>query len=324
MVFCDGGLANRLRVLVSGLAAAEVSKRTFKMLWPRTAACAASFRELFTNNWPVQDVDRINQSLLVYKILSGSPFSSIQQFTADPRQDIVLGLYHWLVDCQPQHAPDMYARCCELLYKLEPLPEITKRIIETQQYFRPTMIGVHLRRNDFLRVRPDVSWNTRAAYIAVDQFLEKHPEAGIFLCTDDGAVDQHTDDLRYEGVRDVFQTRYGNKVITTSPRSLDRRTTVSIQDALVDLWLLRSTKMIVGTAGSSFSYLSAFGREVEYMWVSGKTPAYSVIHWLAWITGMHWLVCRFYLASHGRNRPFPVAWRYLIRTLTIRWKAIIK
>ena len=51
-----GGLGNRLRPLLSGLTLAEASQRRFTMLWPRDKHCAASFRDLFVNEWPVQEV----------------------------------------------------------------------------------------------------------------------------------------------------------------------------------------------------------------------------------------------------------------------------
>lgn len=136
-VFCDGGLANRLRVLLSGMAAADISQRKFKMYWPRTPACAASFRELFKNNWPVQDVEQIEPSLLVHKVPSGSPCSSIQQIVSDPGKDIVIGSYFWIVDCQLRRYPDMYAICSRLLRELEPQPEIEKQITKTKKLFRP-------------------------------------------------------------------------------------------------------------------------------------------------------------------------------------------
>ena len=51
-------------------------------------------------------------------------------------------------------------------------------------------------------------------------------------------------------------------VVTPKPRSLDRHTPEAIEDALIDLWLLRSTDFFVGTVGSSFSEMAMFGRAV--------------------------------------------------------------
>jgi hypothetical protein len=50
-----GGLANRLKVLTSGLALAEATGRAFRMLWPLHASCTAPFATLFTNEWNVVD-----------------------------------------------------------------------------------------------------------------------------------------------------------------------------------------------------------------------------------------------------------------------------
>lgn len=67
------------------------------------------------------------------------------------------------------------------------------------------MIGVHLRRGDFLQLRPDVAWNTKPAILAVDNFLKNNPDVGIFLCTDDGAfVEKRTGKKHYEGINEKF------------------------------------------------------------------------------------------------------------------------
>ena len=51
-----GGLANRLKVLTSGLALAEATGRAFRMLWPLHANCTAPFATLFANEWSVVDI----------------------------------------------------------------------------------------------------------------------------------------------------------------------------------------------------------------------------------------------------------------------------
>jgi hypothetical protein len=134
------------------------------------------------------------------------------------------------------------------------------------------MIGVHLRRGDFTRHRPDTVANEHAAIRVVDQWLNAVPDAGILLCTDDGAtvpLDQST--TVYEGLHEKFEKRYGSRVVWTTPRSLDRRTPEAIQDGLVDFLLLRATDFFVGTEGSSFSRLAAYGRSVPTMMARGQT-----------------------------------------------------
>jgi hypothetical protein len=312
-VFSSSGLANRLRVLVSGLAVAEASGRTFRMLWPRTVTCAAAFRELFTGDWPVTDVDRPEPGWGAFYIRPHLASRSVS--IDDPRPEIFIGASHWLVDVKATSAqPELRARCAELLGQLEPLPDLAVRVAEfRRRHFRPTMVGVHLRRGDFHRHRPDTVGNTAAALTAVEGFLAATPDAGILLCTDDGAADPRTRQARREGVREILRGRFGDRVVFTSPRSLDRGTPHGVQDALVDLWLLRSTQMIVGTRASSFSGLAAFGRNVPVRMVAGPAPPYRPIEWLVRVSGVSWLVSRLFRAVHGVDRPFWDAWNEFTR-----------
>jgi hypothetical protein len=181
------------------------------------------------------------------------------------------------------------------------------------------MIGVHLRRGDLLHQRPDVASNTAQAIAAVDQFLEKAPDAGVFLCTDDGAVAPNTGrGTPAEGVREAFRLRYGSRVTWTIPRSLDRYTPQAIQDALMDLWLLRTTNPFVGTQASSFSELAVFGRDIPHLLAGGATPGYQRVDRWAQRLGLYAL-----LARHSRrwvegNVPLPPLLRYYATT-PYRW-----
>src|SRR5262249_49803631 len=136
-------------------------------------------------------------------------------------------------------------------------------------HFRPKMIGVHLRRGDIYRYSPEALENTRGAMAQVDAYLREAPDAGILLCTDDGAKDPATMILTpKENVGEKLRRRYGGRVVMTTPRSLARDCPEAIQDALVDLLLLRSTDYIVGTSASSFSAMAHFGRTVPHVSVA--------------------------------------------------------
>lgn len=313
-VFCEAGLANRLRVLISGMAVAGITGRSFRMFWPKTVNCKAAFTDLFTNDWPVIDIEELDESLQAYTIRNKQP-DTLQHFIKDQRQDIIIGTCNWIVDCRAGKEPEIYKHCGRLLRELQPIPCLQERIAEIRKQFRPIMIGVHLRRGDYIRERPDVAWNTHKAIAAVKYFLGTSPGAGIILCTDDGARDQLTGQLRHDNVQAEFKECFGDRLIATSPRSLDRQRMESVQDAVVDLWLLRSARLVVGTVDSSFSYLAVLDRDVEYVPVGGKSPAYLVIHWLTLLTGINWLVRYIYRYRHGRKRPFLVAWNDLVRTL---------
>ena len=311
-VFCPLGLSNRLRVLLSGMALAEASGRQFRMLWPITPACAAPFAELFENKWPVETVDAMAVADLPY--ISGW-FGLLPDLLTTDEPDLVVGHPGWLIrPGEFPHHDSLMTRCGDLFNELQPVSAVQQRVdVFRQRHFRPTVIGVHLRRGDLLRQRPDAAGNTAEAVAAVDHFLAEYPDAGILFCTDDGAVDPRTGrSSRREGIQETFGFRYGHRVVWTSPRSLDRRAPEAIQDALVDLWLLRTTDCFVGTEGSTFSELVVFAREIPHRLVAGATSTYQQLERLARLTGLYTVLVRLGKQQTGKRLPFPALVRYYV------------
>lgn len=309
-VFCPLGLSNRLRVLLSGLALAEASGRRFRMLWPLTSACAAPFAALFANDWPVETVRPEVVAEMPY--VSGW-FGHLSDLLAASQPDLVVGHPTWLI--RPGEYPGhdrLNDQCQRLFAELTPILAILDRIESFRHdCFQKEMIGVHLRRGDLLRQRPDVAHNTTQAIAALDQFQQAFSEAGIFLCTDDGAIAPDTGRATpREGVREVLSQRYGQRVVWTSPTNLDRNDPRSIQEALIDLWLLRAADAIVGTEGSSFSEMALFGRDVPHLLVAGATPGYRQLEGWARRTGIYEMLIRRGKKDLGIDAPFPALLRY--------------
>lgn len=290
-VYSADGLCNRLMVLLSGRALAEASARAFEMAWSLDNTCHCAFDQLFENDCDVRLTREFDPQQ--WRDLRRVPPTKFPDLLYARENILRLRYHHWLI--QPQrfaHHIPLATRAQELLNELQPIPSITARIASFQQkFFRPTMIGVHLRRGDFERARPDHVANLDAALNAVDHYLDAAPDAGILLCTDDGAPHPHTGAASvYHGVREEFRRRYGARVVWTTPRNLDRAAPESIQDALLDLELLRQTQFFVGTTDSTFSALAVFGRDIPTTMTAGATAAYQ--QWQRWHkrTGIYYLV----------------------------------
>ncbi len=287
-VCSESGLANRLRVLLSAMALSEATGRALQVHWPRTPACAGRFDELFEPSLPVHDGDAVACAALPLWGGVGQPMSDLLHAS---EQHLALRSPDWLIrpDQYPAHAP-LCRRCMALWPTHKPAPYERETVAAFQrQHFRSRMIGVHLRRGDFLRARPDVVGGTPQALAAVERLLAGCPEAGLFVCTDDGARDPVTGRVQAEGVVDRFRERFGERVVSTTPRSLDRASSAAIQDALVDLYLLRQTDFFVGTRDSSFSAMAVFGRDVQPVLV-GTAGAYPWLAALGTVTGVFPLV----------------------------------
>ena len=310
-LFAHKGLSNRINVLISGLALAEATGREFRMLWPRTPACGAAFAELFANDWPVDEVTAEAVRNLPYGWSQHNPNPPDLLAATDP--EIVLGSHHRLVrpEIYPAHAA-LVSACLANFLQLQPAEPIALRVKDFQErHFRPTMIGVHLRRGDFVAIRPDMLENTDAALSAVAAWLEQSPQAGIFLASDDGAPSS-LKTAPAEGVRERFAQHFGERVVWTQPRSLDRSSPEAVQDGLVDLWLLRQTDYFVGSEGSAFSRLAVYGREVPQVFCRGSSPAYRRLLRLYKLSGMYWLLRWLGRREFQRDLVFPTLIRYYL------------
>jgi hypothetical protein len=287
-------LGNRLRVLVSGKALATLSQRHFTMLWPRTPACGALFQELFRNKWNVAEATE--EEVLRLPRAGGFSEAPVPDVFASGDPRIALWAGDWLVPTGPIIPPSPSERllgslrrshwwnarlgktgepmavATRLFLELDPVAEIREAAEAfAREHFTTRMIGVHLRRGDMQRVRPDATNNESPTLAQVDRWAARYPDARILLCTDDGALDPGTGKpSRALGVKKKFRERYGGRVVWTEPRSLDRNSVTAIQDAVVDLLLLRKTHFFTGAIHSSFAELAVLGREVDAVSSSGS------------------------------------------------------
>ena len=317
-VYCKNGLCNRLYVLLSARVLAEETDRHFRMFWPRTSACAARFSDLFENSWNIleQVPDELTQSRS-RSFFSYQPIPDLVQ-SQDPHP--VFDVWGMLI------APKRYSgharlqrSCGEQLAMLRPVEPVRRAVDSFKAgHFRPTMIGVHLRRGDFKKDYPStqIAPDLQAVLENVDRYLEISPDAGILLCTDDGAIHPRTkESTGTQGVKECFLERFPNRVVFTQPTSLDRNEMVSIQEALVDLLLLREVDYFVGTQGSTFSGIAVFEREIPRVFVSGARPDKPGQHRLAKLTGVYYLVMLAARKQLSPEVPFDYAWN-----VWLRWK----
>lgn len=307
VLFSPGGLGNRLKVLTSGQALAEAAGAKLKFLWPVCAACGCSYEHLFLPGADVETVPECAVESLPRRIGWGVPPTNL---LTESGERLELGHMSWLVrpDLYPGH-DRIWPKVVKWFDSLAPQPRITQRVQEfVDRYYRPCMLGVHLRRGDFHMWRPDVVANTDATIRAVQEHLTRWPEAGIFLATDDSAPAGYLG-APTEGVRELLLHQFGDRIVSAQPGSLDRTDPAAIEDALVDLLLLRRTQAVVGTASSSFSELAAFGRDVPFTTTEGGVERVLRLEQLARRLGLYRSIMTLARRRLGREpERFYVAW----------------
>lgn len=309
-VACWAGLGNRLRLLISGMAVADASERQFTMLWPRTRDCSAGFSDLFVNDWPVQEV-----SLDAVKDMPpylGYYCPPLPDALTSPEPHMAILTPHALLaPAYSQAHAALMPRAAETMAALQLRPALAAQVAEFQAtHFRRPMIGVHLRRGDFNYYALNVARNLDSSYLAVDTLLRRWPDAGILLCSDDGAADPFRPRVQRQDVHQAYRQRYGSRVVWHVPTSLDRHQVEAVQDAAIDLWLLRGTDAFVGTIDSSFSEMAIFGHQAPALWAAPDDRGYRIVSSLLTMTGLAWLMRQDGRRRFGRELSLPRLLRY--------------
>lgn len=288
------GLTGRLRCLLSGMALAEATDRQFCMYWPRTTHCGASFHDLFSNEWPVVAVDAADVASHRRRSFAATDPIPDLRTSSDVHLHVTSGT--WMVPMRESGTPGPLARRCgELFDRLQPTEEIHGLVHDfVRRSFRPTMVGVHVRRGDFVSVYPNIVDSIDRTTAAVDRYLEDAPSAGVLLCTDDGAELPQGAVAPQYGVAAHFGRRYGDRLVRYSPRSLNRAEPIAVIDSLVELLLLRRTHWFVGTGASGYSDFVAFRRATPSVLVDHGTGSHGVSRPGKWPRGIDMLMRRLF------------------------------
>jgi hypothetical protein len=268
LIFCDGGLANRVNSLISGLAVTELLKLDHVVLWPRNNRCGAAFNDIFSSASRVfetrlQDLLPVEDELRPWlhendygftgPVVQSRAISGTADLLriADEDQRPILFCENIILPWLPEEATN------RALNSLSFRPLITDRALtllrkqEQLPYF-----GIHLRATDFTSPPPV---EPMLAVVAAN------PLQRFFVCSDDADLE-----LRFATFPNVFvndKTAYVEKLGDGDWRgdvvdsdglpytsNIDR-TAQSVIEAGVDLLLLAASTPI-RTSSSSFLSLS--------------------------------------------------------------------
>ena len=245
----QGGLCNRLRILLSAIQAKAQGVQPIRVEWGRDPECSAWFEELFVpvdmggfrvvhRHWWAAPRTRRNLWLPVllrlfmgYRVQRANyrPATDDDFFRLVRRGGRVY-LSGGYALCH--YSPDCVARLC-------PRPELMQRIERIKARFGRNTVGVHIRRTDNER---SIAESPTEAFIA--RMRQESGGTRFFLATDN------------EEEKQRIAAAFPHRVIT-SPRPADRRTLQGMEDAAVEMFTLSRTRLILGSAYSTFSSAAA-------------------------------------------------------------------
>ncbi|MCD7972295.1 MAG: glycosyl transferase [Candidatus Azobacteroides sp.] len=269
-----GGMANRMRAIVSAYSLSKDINSDLKIIWFRDWAMRCRFHELFEplpENIILKEADKpdlllndrprkknfylpllfekVRYDICLYEEQVREMHLKQIPFTEKVRnKNVYIASFS---DFYPWN-DDIYS----LLFI--PVRDIREEINRRIQFFNSRTIGIHIRRTD----------NTGAisnspTYLFIEK-MEKEikdcPEILFYLATD-----SETD-------RQIIQDKFGERIITF-PQEISRRSLKGMKNAVADLYTLSHTSRIYGCYNSSFSPVASRIKKKECI-IIDKNHAY--------------------------------------------------
>lgn len=252
------GLANRMRVIASGLSLAKKINQPISVIWNKDDGCNIDFYELFKpvtglelrgDNWKT----RLMKLIRGKKNLRWLPaLISIDFYMFDENfKQYVWGNkdYAFNPEILKKNVRDIYINTCHDFYYqkefftlFKPIPEIQVLINKNTKKFSSKTIGIHIRRTDH---KEAIRYSPLELYInEMKDDLSQDSEVNFFLATDDSETESK--------LKELFPGK-----ILTADRELSRSSKAGMTGAMVDLYCLGKCSKIYGSYWSSFSDVAA-------------------------------------------------------------------
>ena len=266
IVVPEFGLCNRLRVIGFLAVCAKFLERDFKVLWQTNEHCGAEFTDLFEPEpFLISEIDRYDFKLYDFLPLGICLPRRRRRVNFLSRERTLVIRSAWLPDqCfLPARLNTLlhestWPGTCNFISNLRPTKSL-RDVIDS--YDLRDSIGIHIRRKDTSAADTTQPWANHFARTTLPMFessIEKEirsdANAQFFLSTNSEAVEE------------TFSKKYGDRIFIHKKQTRDRINPQGIQEALVDLLLLASTKRVIGTRHSSFSEVASrmSGADIVY------------------------------------------------------------
>lgn len=190
MIFCDGGIGNRINSLISGLAIARHFNLTFCVYWPENNWCQAGFEDIFKNQFAlskksIKDLtgqlseavvllhDEIASNKLEVEFNSAYQYASTEDFHEKVLKSGRQVFYYPAL--MPEWIPfeSIKAELKTLIFTDYIVNTVNKFVVET---IKKPFHGLHLRRTDL-----NVGLNDHE----VINLVQRNPNETFFVCSDD-------------------------------------------------------------------------------------------------------------------------------------------
>lgn len=243
-----GGLCNRMRAINSARMLAGKRKEKLIVIWFVNPELGCPFEKIFkpTDSFQVINIySKWNIKKLWYQMTSAifGIFLNNESIRAHKGNGTLeesfassLGPYAYI-------ATEEHFYPCHDYSPFMPETEVQLKIDAKRKELGEHAIGVHIRRTDNM---PSIGKSSTQSFIeTMNREIAANPDTMFYLATDDFSEEE------------ALRERFPGKIISNQERNLSRNSVEGIQDAMVDLYCLASTKKIIGSFFSSFTDIAA-------------------------------------------------------------------
>lgn len=261
-----GGLANRMKAIDAAIQLISGTDLALKIYWFRDKGLNCRFDQLFqpldlpqvslieATSFDSFSYDRPRKrNLYIPRFFQLFYFDDcVYEAEATERMYQHFDFRSWAINKRTYLASCVYffppAPDARLFQFFHPVPALQQRIDEVSRTFGNRCVGVHIRRTDNLS-----SINESPTKLFVDrmQMMIQSDKDTCFYLTSDSSEE-----------KSKMKAIFGKRILT-SVTDLSRNSVQGIQDALVELYVLSKTKMILGSVKSSYSETAAQIGQIE-------------------------------------------------------------
>lgn len=243
IIFCDGGLGNRMGSMIGGLYLADKLNAEFEIAWPQTDWCYCSYGDLFENEFKNSetnfgDVFKNNKIDLLVSHIQLDEGKDIDY--CDPENMEQFNFKHQTIVYNNSLVPSFLTdeKIVELLWRFK----INKGILDSvndyilKNSISVSTIGLHIRKTDNpLQIDDNFYSNTVMA----------NPAKKFFICSDDESVENKFGRMRNTIIRK--KNHYVRKIDESSEWFKGNnvfRSKESVIEGFIDMLVLSRTTIV--------------------------------------------------------------------------------
>ena len=253
------GLANRIRVIISGLVFADIVDQELLLIWRKDNSLYCDFTDIFQINnkivirnydWRIEILNCIKNKRFIKPFFNKILSVDFSLFDKDFKEFVwSTGSNNIDFNKLPIKVKNYYFFTCHEFYfdeaylkYLRPIVSIQKKIDSNIVKFTDKTIGVHIRRTDHAIAINESPLESFIGIMRND--LSKDKDTTFYLATDDKEVEI------------ILMELFPNKILTYE-KEFSKTNMKGVQDAMVDLYSLSATCKIYGSYFSSFSDIAS-------------------------------------------------------------------